>query len=222
MNPIENTTQTVSFESILATDQLENLSKDLTELSIDSMMKEGFLRDIPFLNILVSSLNFTNSVNQYFFTKKIYSFLSQVQKIAPSKRNEIINKINDSNKYQNKVGENLLEILDRIESAGKPAIVGKLFTAVLEEKIEYSCFLKLAYIIEKQFYYDLLEVSKHIKNGKISGMTVNSSLHASELVSLDVLPSYNAAKNGEQLEATTLLTEYGRALLKFGMGVDIK
>ncbi len=66
-----------------------------------------------------------------------------------------------------------------------------------------------------QFYYDLLDLKDHGKDGKVIGLQINDSLFASELVTPDFLPAY---KGNEPEEPTTLLTEFGKILVTIGMG----
>ena len=58
----------------------------------------------------------------------------------------------------------IFELLDKIESDGKPEIIGKLFASVINEKIDYHAYLRLTHIVKSAFYYDLLMLKNYDEN----------------------------------------------------------
>ena len=138
-----------------------------------------------------------------------------------------IDQINSSKKYQSSVGEQLFELLDRIESDGKPEILGKLLAAVIEEKINYQTFLKASHIVKTVFYYDLLEL-KVSYNGKHLNQSVNDFLMINGLINYnaDPLGAYKAALDSEEgensvgeeyIQERNTLTEMGKLIIEIGM-----
>jgi len=217
------------FESIIKQSDLTSLSKDYGEILVDSLLDNRTLKDIPLIGTIVGSLNFVNSINQIFTIKKIYKFLSQLRDIPQEKRLQKINKINSSKKYQNSVGEQLFELLDKIESDGKPEILGKIFAAYIEEKIDYQTFLRTSHIIKNAFYYDLVFL-KQSYDGKYLNhdMNIIDSLIENELVqsNVDFVKSYEftLSNNREDKERSEkfiqekdTLTEIGKIIIEIGM-----
>lgn len=218
------------FESIIKQSDLTSLSKDYGEMLIDSSLNDGMLKDIPMIGTLVGVINFGNSVNQIITTKKLYKFLSQLKDIPEKKRLKKINKINSSKKYQSSVGEQLFELLDKVESDGKPEILGKIFAAYIEEKIDYQTFLKISHIIKNVFYYDLVSL-KQSYDGKYlnNNMDIIDTLVINGLVqsNVDFAKSFDSALSfddqgnkkepKEFIQEKDTLTEIGKIIIEIGM-----
>lgn len=216
------------LEQIIKSSDLPSLSKDFTEIAIDGLMDDGVLKDVPLVGSILGIINFGNSINKYLSAKKIYKFLFELHKIPQDKRIKKIEEINNSEKYQSKVGEMIFELLDRIESDGKPEIIGKLFAAVIEEKIDYNTFLKAAHVIKTVFYYDLLNL-KEIYWEKYLHGEVDDTLRINGLVqnNLDFAGQFNSGltfddkgntKNSTEFEhEKDSLTALGKLIVEIGM-----
>lgn len=212
---MEHDTIPKQIESVITSKELISLSEEYGEIAIDGFLDDGVLKDIPILGTAISLVTFGNSVNKKLFIKKIYKFLFQLRDIPVEKRTEIIDRLNRSEKYQSKVGETIFEILEKIESEGKPEIIGRLFAATLDERISYIDFLRLTHIIKNQFYYDLLDLKSHVRGDAVLGLNLTDSLFTSGLVSTDFLPMLGA--ESEKREPNKGLTEYGKMLILIGM-----
>lgn len=177
------------FEEVIQASELSSLSKDLTEVAVDSFMPEGILRNLPLVGGFFGIIKFGNSVYEWIFAKKIYRFLFELNEVSEKKRAETIKKINNSPKYRAHVGETLLELLERIESEVHPEIMGKLFAAVLEEKIDWSTFLRAMHIVKQTFYYDLLELKESYDGQYVCApiydiLMINGIIEAPDLVKM--------------------------------------
>ena len=58
-------------KSIIASEHLSSIVRELTEVGVAPLVKEGLLRDIPIVNILHSSYQMGVVIDQQLFTKKI-------------------------------------------------------------------------------------------------------------------------------------------------------
>ncbi len=134
---------------------LMNISKDVLEVGIDSILEDGLLKDIPGLNILSSLAKVGLNIKDRLFIKKLLHFLYETQSIPLKERRKTIQAINDSDDFQTKVGEKLIFIIDKADEAIKAKILGQLFSLVLEEKLGYQMFLRCAESINKIFTTDL-------------------------------------------------------------------
>jgi hypothetical protein len=193
------------LELVIKDSDLPSLSKDFAEIAIDGIMDDGVLRDLPLISGLVGVIKFGNSINKYLSAKKIYKFLFELNKIPQEQRVKKIDEINNSKKYQSSVGEMIFELLERIESDRKPEIVGKMFAAVIEEKINFSDYLRCAHIVKNFFYYDL----ETLKSGREKGdiyTTFGDGLFNSGLIII-----------GTKGRSETTLSELGKIIIEIGM-----
>jgi len=144
-----------TLDSSLVSDELINITTELTEVSIDSLLQDGILKDIPIIGTLIGLTRIGVSVRDKLFLKKVLLFLYQLKDIPGEKRQSFIEKINSENKFKTKVGESIMLLVDKINDYSKADYLGKLFGATIEGKIDYATFLKLANVIDKCYIPDL-------------------------------------------------------------------
>ena len=99
----------------------------------------------------------------------------------------------------------IFELLERIESDGKPEIIGKMFAAVIEEKIDFKDYLRCAHIVKNFFYYDLVTLKEGHEKGDIY-TTFGDGLFDSGLIII-----------GTMGENNTRLSELGKIIVEIGM-----
>ncbi|MFV0221812.1 hypothetical protein OBJ96_08865, partial [Empedobacter falsenii] len=95
--------------------EFQTVTKDLTEVVIDSNIAEGLLKDVPLLSTIIGTFNTVTNIKDKLFLKKILTFLYELKSISENKIEEQINKIEEDLKYRTKVGEKLLFIIDKCE-----------------------------------------------------------------------------------------------------------
>ncbi len=205
------------LESIIKSDDLATLAQEYGEIAVDGFLEDGALKDIPLLGTAIKVASFGNSISKKLFLKKVYIFLFHLQDVPAEKRAKLVEKINKSSRFQSKIGETVFEILDRIESEGKPKVIGKLFAAVLNQDLDYLDFLRLSHIVQNQFYFDLVELKNHTDDDLVKGLEINNSLSMSGLTSTDFAASVNdVLEDKDKPDTYTSLTKYGKLLVKIG------
>ncbi|MFV0185675.1 hypothetical protein OBK25_13270, partial [Empedobacter falsenii] len=112
--------------------EFQAVTKDLTEVVIDSNIAEGLLKDVPLLSTIIGTFNTVTNIKDKLFLKKILTFLYELKSISENKIEEQINKIEEDLKYRTKVGEKLLFIIDKCEDTDKASLTGLLFKSFLE------------------------------------------------------------------------------------------
>jgi hypothetical protein len=73
------------FNSI-ATDKLGSVGRDLGEVALDTVLKEGVLRDIPVFNTIVALYQAGVEIHHHLFVRKIINFLRELSSIPLEKR----------------------------------------------------------------------------------------------------------------------------------------
>ncbi len=133
----------------------QDVIMDLGETAIDTIFDDGVLKEIPILGSVLGLARATMTIQDKLFTKKLLTFLLQLQNTDTKSRKEQINKIDNDPNYKTKVGEKILHIIDKCEDSEKAAYIGKLFQCYIEEKLHYEDFLRASKCIELTFLYDL-------------------------------------------------------------------
>lgn len=144
-----------SFDLTLKNSNLQNIVSDFAELSVDSILQEGVLKDIPIVSTLISLTKVGISINDKLFLKKILYFINNIKDVPVETRKEMIEEIDGSEKFRVKIGEKLLYIIESSNDHENSELVSKFFRAFLENKIKYDEFLKCSEIIKKILIGDL-------------------------------------------------------------------
>ena len=179
MNNIKNEIEQSPLISALTDPAAEDLGANIAELSLDSLLDEGLLKDIPTIGAIVKLFKIGSTIHDKLFLKKVLMFMKGLKDVSVDKRREMIAKIDDSKDYSSKVGEKLLYIIDSCEDAEKSELMGRLFKAYVEEKITYEDFLQTAKVLsllsisdfrwlisqKQNYHFDLNKIGEKINTG---------------------------------------------------------
>lgn len=144
-----------SLDKTLKESELGSIGADIAEVSVDSLIDDGLLKDIPIVSTIVGLIKTTSSINSALLLKKIVYFLDGVKDVSPKKRYEMIAEINNSPKYKISVGEKLLYIIERCEDHEKASLVAEWFKAFLNKEIDYDDFLHGSSVLNALYADDL-------------------------------------------------------------------
>ena len=109
----------------------------LNQINLNNANREmvnGLLKDLPMLKMIAVS----NNIRDMIFISKLKNFLQPLKDIPKGKIKKEITKIDKSKKYRRKVGENLINLIDRSFDEEAAENVAILFKAFLDDKISYD------------------------------------------------------------------------------------
>lgn len=205
--------------SLVIKEESINISKDFLEMGLDSLIKDGVLRDIPIFGTLFSLTKIGLTIQDKILFKKIYYFLNELNHLGDEEKREFIEKIESNTKYKNKVNESLLLIIERINDYTKSEYIGKLFAATILGKLDYVTFLKLSNIIDKCFCEDLENLIP-IFEGKIREV---EDIQIDELYNLGLLSNkgisgdtflHNQDDNVPNTKIQFVINKYGKIIVE--------
>jgi hypothetical protein len=153
-----------SFDITLKDTDLENLAVDVAELTIDNVLDDGLLKDIPIVRTLVNLSKLGANIHDKLFLKKILSFLNGLKDVSVEDRNKMIKDIDESKEHRVKVGEKLFYIIDSCNDFENSERVANVFKAFVGGKISYNDFLATSNILEKISNHDFKWFVKNAKN----------------------------------------------------------
>lgn len=150
---------------IIKGDEISNIPADIAELTLDSFLDEGIAKDIPIIGWGISIAKLGFNVRTVLFQKKMLTMLNEIKNIPRSKREKVINDIETNEKYETRVGETLIILIDKMDDLNHPKFVGKLFRSLIKDSIDYNMFLRLATIVTRTFSLDIYSL-RDFANGK--------------------------------------------------------
>ena len=175
-------------------DKFQDVLVDISETTLDSLLKDGALKDFPIIGVFFGLAKTTLTIQDKLFTKKLIVFLLQLKKTSNESRKKQIEKIENDPEYKTKVGEKLLYIIDKCEDHEKAKYIGKLFQCYIEEKIEYEDFLRASRSIELIYLGDLKRFIK--EKWKNMGMEEGGDLLGAGLMDAFYSPGEQMHGNG--------------------------
>jgi hypothetical protein len=137
------------------TDELLNpnidLAIDYSEIYIDDLIQNETLKEIPIIKTVVGIINTGISINNFFFAKKLLSFIKEFNTGQINKKNKINfqKKILEDSKFRKKTTEHIMIYLDRFNDVNKALILANLFKSYVEEKISFEKFVFISVSLEK-------------------------------------------------------------------------
>ena len=212
------------FKKLINSD-FSKISQDILEIPLDNFIDNEILNKIPIFSTIVNLYNLGSTISDKIFANKLIHFLKELEDINPNTIQKEIQYIDDSNEYKHKVGEKILEIINRIDSEEKPKIIGRLFKNFILKKINYVEFLKLSYIVENIFYFDLkklnnfFEIKYPISTDNFVKKYINIKDCSIELVSFGLCENmnHNQPHTLEFIHKNNIITKLGEKLIDCGL-----
>ncbi|PCM43772.1 hypothetical protein [Marinobacter sp. ANT_B65] len=131
------------------------LPAELLEFTIDQVVDESILKDIPVVGWLAKGFSVTRSISDRIFHHKVLRFLIELEEVSKSERQAFLARVESDTGYRRKVGEHLLVILNKIDAFEKTSLLAKCFDHFLTGDINFEYFVDLSNIIERTPLSDL-------------------------------------------------------------------
>lgn len=167
---------------IIKSQSFSDLISDINEIVLDSILDEGFIKEIPLFGLIFKSNNLLITIQEKLFIKKMLTFLKQLESTSTKDRKEQTEKIDNDPTYKTKVGEKLIYIINEADDCEKAKYIGDLYKEFINKKLTYDDFIRssnciiktniidLSYFINEPIINNLLEKSheNYLYTGLIS------------------------------------------------------
>ena len=156
---------------------------DVAEYSIDEVFNNEIIKQIPIVKTVIGVIQTGINIHDRLFLKKIVAFLVGINHIPEKQRKKVVDKINSSKKYQMRVGEKLLYIIDKCDDYTNAENIAKLFSAMVKGDISYEQYLEAPRVLARISTNDLNLFIQSYDSSSLS-YEATSLLHTG-LVSID-------------------------------------
>jgi hypothetical protein len=130
-------------------DDVNDVLSDLAEFGIDQLLKDGVFQAVPLIGSAVGVLKIFIRTKDWLLLRNVYRFRYNIQAISEENRKSFIERLNKDADYRQRVGENLLLLLNRVDDIRKPELIANLFKAFAEGKIDDEKYQKLGIAIDR-------------------------------------------------------------------------
>ncbi|WP_252106569.1 MULTISPECIES: hypothetical protein [unclassified Halomonas] len=183
------------------------LPAEILEFTIDQVVDEGILKDIPVVGWIAKGVSVTRSISDRIFHHKVLRFLVALEMTSQRDRQDFLKNIEEDPEYRRKVGEHLIIVINKIDAFEKTSLLAKCFDHFITEDIDFDYFVDLSNIIERAPLSDLKALcvppSQRVAFSS-AGIAV-----ACGLLEFDIEPSNH--EEG-QPELGTRISKYGKDL----------
>jgi hypothetical protein len=129
--------------------ELVDLASEMGEFAIDSLLSEGALRDFPLLGSAIGLARVARSVRDQLFLRKVAGFLGPLRDASSHERDRFADDLEVDAKERARAGENLLLLLERLDDAAKPEMIGKIYLAYLRSRISWRNLRLLSAAVDR-------------------------------------------------------------------------
>jgi len=148
-------------------EELTDIAKNLAEVGIDTFITEGLLKDIPVVSTLIGIVKYAKSIPDFIFASKVNKFLSSLSSIEQQKIDDFLNEIKEDKEKNNKAGQIVIFNLDAANCLKKAEIIGLLFKAYIQGKLNFETFEEMCNIVNFVDTNDLITLIYAVKENKL-------------------------------------------------------
>lgn len=211
----------IALVNSFSSEKLFELKADALEIFFDSTVESGIFKDIPIFGSLLKLSTIGFNIRDRNFAKKVYNFLFEIKDIPQEKRLSFIRELDEKDDLKQTIGETLLILLEKLDHMEKPKILGRLLKAKIEGYIGLSQFLRLSYVVNKVFVYDLYKL-KNYTNLLPHEEHISDELNNCGLIfNLNTNESIPMHGSNMPLDPEYEITSLGKELLKYGLNESI-
>ena len=133
------------------TQETREITVDLLEVGLDTVLDEGILKDIPILSTAIHVYQIGNSMKERHYIKKLIAFISEINRgIEDDEKRDYYKRMITGNASRRKKEiEYILLLLDRYIQAEKADMLAKLYLAYLDIKISWNDLSKYSEVIDR-------------------------------------------------------------------------
>jgi len=154
----------------------KEILSDLGELALDNIIRNDAINQIPLIGLLKSLYKISTSISDYFFIQSLLKFLNELANLSKKEKENMKSKIENEDGYENKIGEKLLGIINKIDDSEKPAIIAKIFKSFINGFINRNEFFKFSQVVNKSYLPDLMKLTDFARRQSLTNENSSSLL----------------------------------------------
>src|SRR5262245_55760126 len=90
---------------------VSSITQDFADVALDSLLKDGLLRDIPIVSTMVNVTKTAITVRDKLLLRKIIDFVKNIS-VTDEEKREFVSRLHEDRKFSRRVGEQLILFLD--------------------------------------------------------------------------------------------------------------
>ena len=187
----------------------KDLALEAAEFSLDSVLKDGVLKDFPVIGTVAKLYSTAVGVQGYIFAKKIRKFVSQLSTISLEDRKSFVARLESDPKHREKTIDTLLSFLDKLDDMEKAPLLANAFSGYIRDELDFNTLQRLASAIDRCMVWDLKYLEKLSKPLALDSY-IGDVLVSAGLASIDAIPTIK----GPEAKSTYIISHLGELFLQ--------
>ena len=211
----------ISLTRSVATQSLADVLSTVSEVTVDSALESGVLRDIPIIGMVNGILKAGSDIKATLFLRKVAIFLKTLSEISDEERKKFVDGMKTP-EQKHKFGETILLLLERAEDMTKPKLIAKIINAYILGHIEQATTFRICSMIDRCYIQDI-ELLKNFSDGTQGDYTPI----AETLLSIGFLSnggfdggSWGDENNKDSGGVIYNMNEYGKMFVRYALSND--
>ncbi len=146
--------------------EIASISSDLSEVALDSILKDGIFKDIPVIGSLISIGNLSKSLFDRILLTKILTFLGELDLKNQDEIDSFKENYFKDKDYQY-IGSKILLTIEKADELLKVRWLAKLFRGYIDNKYDRLEFLRLISIINSCYVTDVQRIIVFMEHDKL-------------------------------------------------------
>lgn len=134
---------------------------ELAEVGFDQFLSSDLTKDIPIVGTAIKICSAVDNIRNRLYASKLRAFILESERIPEETKETFRKKITSSPAEFNRLGENLLLLLERISDVERPAIMATIFLAFLDGRIDRDTLRRLWEAIADAYLDDVKTLLGH-------------------------------------------------------------
>lgn len=178
---------------LIPSSEISGLTRDISEVVLDSFIEEGIFKDIPFFGIIQTFYRTGRTVKEELFIRRLLEFIKKTGEIDLKSRQEFWEETDKDKSKKDLIGNKLLQIIDRVDEHKKAVWLSIALRMRIHNQITEIEFFDLIHAIDR-FKFHLRHLFFEYNNGFFQqkeeylnhfvqlGLLNNSALNISDIM----------------------------------------
>jgi hypothetical protein len=136
-------------------DGLKSASVSIMDGMLTAVLSGSLMENIPGFGLVFAGAKTYSALKERAFASKLQRFLLALNKVTLVEQQEFTARINGDPEFKQKIGENLLLLLDKLDDVEKASLVGRFFMFYVQGIINYDHYRRYVLTIDRAHLPDL-------------------------------------------------------------------
>jgi len=136
---------------------------DVSEFTVDQILSDGLLKDIPWVGWIAKTVGLFNSIGDRILLGKIARFLCALKSLGSEEKKQFCSRLRKEDNYRKEVGGKLLLVIDKLDDLRKCDLLAAVFDHYITGDIDYEQFDRLSHAVQQAPLADLTKLRDGVR-----------------------------------------------------------